>query len=462
MSAVPVSKVLHARNLAPATEANDLRQFVSQFGQAAYVVMLPKYQQALIEMVDEQQAAAVIRFTSTNPVSIRFREVVFSYSKSKEIKRTVGQAPPHPEGQQPSEQHNGEHTLLMTIVNPLYAINVGVIHSILHSFGNVLRIVIFHKNGTQALAEFDNPESALRAKQALDGKDIYDGCCTLRISFSKVEKLNVRTNTDKTRDFTNPNLPTQTIDPQFAMYQQPIFAAPNGQMAGHGIGIAGQQGLGSVLMAYNFPPKQLTCDRVFNLFCLYGNVIKVKMLTSKEGAVMVQMGDKPQAEQALRHLNAAVLDGQEIVVTFSKHPFIADGRSVMAEADSTPTPNPTCKDYSNSSANRFNRPNANVSRHIYHPTNVLFFSNASPNATEDLFHELFSSLGLEQPTGIKFFPPTTSGTATTSSTTTNSAPRKTGLLEFSSVGTATMAVFVANNQRVDGHTIKLAFSMNSF
>ena len=33
---------------------------------------------------------------------------------------------------------------------------------------------------------FDGIEAAKRAKQALNGADIYSGCCTLKIEFAKV------------------------------------------------------------------------------------------------------------------------------------------------------------------------------------------------------------------------------------------------------------------------------------
>lgn len=61
-----------------------------------------------------------------------------------------------------------------------------VINQICTPNGKVLRIVIFKKNGVQAMVEFDSVDSAKRAKQALHGCDIYSGCCTLRIEYAKV------------------------------------------------------------------------------------------------------------------------------------------------------------------------------------------------------------------------------------------------------------------------------------
>ena len=39
----------------------------------------------------------------------------------------------------------------------------------------------------------------LRFVQALDGQNIYNGCCTLRIDYSKLSNLTVKFNNEKTR-----------------------------------------------------------------------------------------------------------------------------------------------------------------------------------------------------------------------------------------------------------------------
>ena len=44
--------------------------------------------------------------------------------------------------------------------------------------------------------------------QNLNGQNIYNGCCTLQIDFSKLQSLNVKYNNDKSRDYTNPTLPS--------------------------------------------------------------------------------------------------------------------------------------------------------------------------------------------------------------------------------------------------------------
>lgn len=48
--------------------------------------------------------------------------------------------------------------------------------------------MIFKKNGVQAMVEFDSIESATRARDNLNGCDIYSACCTLKIDYAKVRR----------------------------------------------------------------------------------------------------------------------------------------------------------------------------------------------------------------------------------------------------------------------------------
>nr|XP_017093317.1 heterogeneous nuclear ribonucleoprotein L isoform X10 [Drosophila bipectinata] len=140
------------------------------------------------------------------------------------------------------------HILLFTIINPFYPITVDVLHKICHPHGQVLRIVIFKKNGVQAMVEFDNLDAATRARENLNGADIYAGCCTLKIDYAKPEKLNVYKNEpDTSWDYTLstgeilpiPTLPhappthlhhqqqqQQALPPQHQHHQQHHLVAP--------------------------------------------------------------------------------------------------------------------------------------------------------------------------------------------------------------------------------------------
>jgi hypothetical protein len=59
----------------------------------------------------------------------------------------------------------------------------------------------------QVLIQYSDVITAQAAKLSLDGQNIYDACCLLRIEYSRLCNLNVAYNNDKSRDYTNPNLP---------------------------------------------------------------------------------------------------------------------------------------------------------------------------------------------------------------------------------------------------------------
>ncbi|NWR81810.1 HNRPL protein, partial [Centropus unirufus] len=103
---------------------------------------------------------------------------------------------------------------------PLSRLHQDVLYTICNPCGPVQRIVIFRKNGVQAMAlpspwnslappTFDSVQSAQRAKASLNGADIYSGCCTLKIEYAKPTRLNVFKNDQDTWDYTNPNLSGQ-------------------------------------------------------------------------------------------------------------------------------------------------------------------------------------------------------------------------------------------------------------
>ena len=109
----------------------------------------------------------------------------------------------------------------------VYPVTLDVIFQIFSRVGKVMKIVTFTKNNTfqvgekrvnrkqqlvkrspQALIQYPDVITAQAAKLSLDGQNIYNACCTLRIEYSKLSNLNVKYNNDKSRDYTNPSLPT--------------------------------------------------------------------------------------------------------------------------------------------------------------------------------------------------------------------------------------------------------------
>jgi len=52
-------------------------------------------------------------------------------------------------------------------------------------------------------------------------------------------------------------------------------------------GRGGMMQQGAVLMVYGLNPEKMNCQRLFNLFCLYGNVVRVRWLLSLSYSLII-------------------------------------------------------------------------------------------------------------------------------------------------------------------------------
>ncbi|GLU24381.1 hypothetical protein SLE2022_403210 [Rubroshorea leprosula] len=115
------------------------------------------------------------------------------------------------------------NVLLASIENMQYAVTLDVLHMVFSAFGPVQKIAMFDKNGgLQALIQYPDVQTAVVAKEALEGHCIYDGgFCKLHISYSRHTDLSIKVNNDRSRDYTIPN--TAMVNPQPSILgQQPV------------------------------------------------------------------------------------------------------------------------------------------------------------------------------------------------------------------------------------------------
>lgn len=104
--------------------------------------------------------------------------------------------------------------LRILVENYFYRVTLEVLHQLFSRFGTVMKIIIYSKNSRfQVLLQYAHVLSAQRAKLFLDGQNIYDACCTLRIAFSGLTDLTVKYNNDRSRDYMRPDLPRVTANP---------------------------------------------------------------------------------------------------------------------------------------------------------------------------------------------------------------------------------------------------------
>lgn len=382
------------------------------------------------------------------------------------------------------------HILLFTIINPFYPITVDVLHKICIPHGQVLRIVIFKKNGVQAMVEFDSLESATRARENLNGADIYSGCCTLKIDFAKPEKLNVYKNEpDTSWDYTlatvkeigngrSPLLQEPLYGTRPQTYKPPLlgpgaafppFGAPEfhpttpenwkgatihptGLMkeptvvSGRNTAVtfaAQGQAQGAVMMVYGLDHDTSNTDKLFNLVCLYGNVARIKFLKTKEGTAMVQMGDSVAVERCVQHLNNIPVGANngKIQIAFSKQNFLSEVINPYLLPDHTPS----FKEYTGSKNNRFLSPMQASKNRIQPPSKILHFFNTPPGLTEDQLIGIFNIKEVPA-TSVRLFPLKTERSSS-------------GLIEFPNIAQAVLAIMKCNHLPIEGKGTKFPFIM---
>ncbi|XP_020692657.1 polypyrimidine tract-binding protein homolog 3 isoform X1 [Dendrobium catenatum] len=191
------SKVIHIRNVGHEINENDLLQLVQPFGVVMKLVILRAKNQALIQMHDVSTAANVLQYYETVQPSIRGRNIYMQFSSHQELTTTDPNSLGTKGGEQGMEPNR---ILLVTVHSMLHPITVEVLHQVFSPYGFVEKIVTFHKlAGFQALIQYHLHQSALQAKIALQGRNIYDGCCQLDIQFSNLNELQVNYNNDRSR-----------------------------------------------------------------------------------------------------------------------------------------------------------------------------------------------------------------------------------------------------------------------
>ncbi|NWU08277.1 HNRPL protein, partial [Cephalopterus ornatus] len=173
---------------------------------------MPKKRQALVEFEDILGACNAVNFAADNQIYFAGHPAFVNYLSCSSPSSTPSTPSPRWVWGVLGGFGGVISVLLFTILNPIYSIPTDVLYTICNPCGPVQRIVIFRKNGVQAMVEypqfrgFDSVQSAQRAKASLNGADIYSGCCTLKIEYAKPSRLNVFKNDQDTWDYTNPNL----------------------------------------------------------------------------------------------------------------------------------------------------------------------------------------------------------------------------------------------------------------
>uniref|UniRef100_A0A665TP54 Heterogeneous nuclear ribonucleoprotein L-like n=1 Tax=Echeneis naucrates TaxID=173247 RepID=A0A665TP54_ECHNA len=453
---IPPSPVVHVRGLCDAVVEADLVEALDKFGNICYVMMMPFKRQALVEFDSVESAERCVSCGTREAVYVAEQQAFFNFSTSQRITRPTNADDPS----------SGNKVLLLSIQNPLYPITTDVLYTVCNPVSNVLRIVIFKRNGIQAMVEYPDSsvEDAQKAKLALNGADIYAGCCTLKIEYARPNRLNVVRNDNSSWDYSKPFLlqrergkgrqrqailgehPSNGYGPHCPLLPLPgnsryrrsseevqdVISYPLlvSKSASSSSSFLGHTSSSSVAMVSGLHPNKMNCSRIFNLFCLYGNVEKVKFMKSVPGTALVEMGDEYAVDRAVTHLNSIKVFGKKLNVCVSKQQAV-----ILSQVFELVDGSSSYQDFSLTRNNRFS--SAHSGRNIIQPpATVLHFYNAPPTLSQHQLHKLCTEHNVPVFTKFKVFD------AKPSSKTLS------GLLEFDSKTEAVEALTVLNHHQI--------------
>lgn len=438
---VGASKVLHVRGLPYYTTEAELVCLVAPFGQVVRTLILQDKNQAFVQMADVPAATTVVEAFEYAQPQIRSKAVYFQYSSRQEVE-VHGNSGGGGGGVHTGGEDGASCTLIVAVSNVTVPVTLDNIHQVCKPYGDVLKIITFNKNmDFQALVQFATVEQATNAKMFLDGKDLFQGCCHLRLAYSKRQNLVVKQNDHKSRDF------TQSTGLMGAMGgMAPAMGAMGGMPGmpamGYGGGFPGQQAQGgaqpgatSVVLVNKLDKEKVTTDLLFTLFGVYGDVNRVKILYNKRDTAMIQFATTQQATYARQNLNACPLFGEQIVVSNSKHtdvklPREEDGKELT-------------RDYTTDDRHRFKNKNFINPKNVNSPSQVLHVANIHDDVTAQELSELF---GAQQAGGsapvVEFFK-------------TSHSMAYVGL---NSVDEAIMALINLHNHKLHDYPLRVSFS----
>lgn len=307
------SKVLHLRNLPWECTEEELVELGKPFGKIVNTKsnVGANRNQAFVEFADLNQAISMVSYyaSSSEPAQVRGKTVYIQYSNRQEIvnNKSTGDV--------------AGNVLLVTIEGVEAGdVSIDVIHLVFSAFGFVHKIATFEKAaGFQALIQFTDAETAAAARNALDGRSIpryllpeHVASCHLRISYSAHTDLNIKFQSHRSRDYTNPYLPVNPSAIEGTL--QPTIGADGRK----------KEPESNVLLAsIENMQYAVTVDVLHTVFSAFGTVQKIAIFEKNGGMqALVQYPDVTSAAVAKEALEGhCIYDGGycKLHLSYSRH-----------------------------------------------------------------------------------------------------------------------------------------------
>ncbi|XP_010032504.2 polypyrimidine tract-binding protein homolog 1 isoform X1 [Eucalyptus grandis] len=307
------SKVIHLRNLPWECGEEELVELCQPFGKVINTKcnVGANKNQAFVEFAELSQAISMVSYyaSSSEPAQIRGKTVYIQYSNRHEIvhNKSPGDVP--------------GNVLLVTMEGVEAGdVSIDVIHLVFSAFGFVHKIATFEKAaGFQALIQFSDVETASAARAQLDGRSIpryllpeHVKLCNLRITYSAHTDLNIKFQSHRSRDYTNPYLPVNPT--AIEGINQPALG-PDGKKT--------EPESNVLLASIENMQYAVTVDALHTVFSAFGPVQKIAIFEKNGGTqALIQYPDITTAAVAKEALEGhCIYDGGycKLHLSYSRH-----------------------------------------------------------------------------------------------------------------------------------------------
>ncbi|PAA87460.1 hypothetical protein BOX15_Mlig001362g1 [Macrostomum lignano] len=442
----------------------ELKRVFQEFGKLEQIQLMPAKGQALVEFLRLSDAERLMSMCQSGYIiAANGGNLTVCFANRQRIDQ----------GLESYQSATPQTCLLLTFYNVRMDFNCESIRQICGPYGIVDRcLVVSQQDGLlRAVLEFEKLEDAVLTKPNLNGANMYAGCNAISCEY-------VRHTAFEYFASRHPVMEEYRYDQAGAMMMgggppagkrlrmppvQPLGAPVPAAAAAAAAPPAlmmqpAQSGAVAMLPAgakQPVPPNQhcvivirglspqMNCDRLFNILALYGNVDRIKFVTSREGFALVQMLDASSAQQAVDFLHGQTVLGSTLKVTHSDQGAVKRNTKDFKLADGTPAE----KSYDTAKLNRFMNQEA-VARNqasLGRTGRILYYWGCPEGTSEKTIRETLKLAGASNPTEVS--PQNEKGT--------------TGWITFNSVSDATDAICLANHSELSSNTkLKLAYAFN--
>lgn len=214
----PTTKVVSLRNIP--NDITDLQIVLIglQFGDVVNILYIKGKGQALIDFTNVNEAIEMVQFFQHVPDHCNLKSIEAAHSSYQQLTIDNNRAAQTISTIQTAKQikeaamHGGDGCVIKALVsNLVYPICIEALYQIFSKYGNVLKIVIIQKNEYGALIQMKDEIQVQQAITNLNGRSMYNtyagGCNVLSLQISRHKTIDVKSNTNKSWDYTNPLLP---------------------------------------------------------------------------------------------------------------------------------------------------------------------------------------------------------------------------------------------------------------